>query len=599
MRNKKAVSGSSQKKKKPEELLNEEVEDVMKKEGLDREQAYKIVKERVEDRLTWDQAMAVSVTPEEREEAIRYLEDPSLLNHILELFSIDHILDTKQKMFVFLSALSSQLPKQYRFSSAIIGDSSEGKTHLWNTIAQHLPRTWFESFTRITGAAMEDDIRDVNLVYFGEINANVQAVEQIKQFVEDGMHVLKKDARTDFKEVRREKQERKVGVFSTTATIADEELNNRFCLVSVHGDAEKYGVVNRYYMDKIACSYEEQLAQKKRSNGHSWLYHALLCLEPVDFVIIPDHIIKHIHVCSKQSRSQRDMKRFLNLVCVIAWLHQRKRLVYTTEEDDVVLYVNEEDVENADIIGKEIFDQSLSGLEPRLQDVVKAYNKIVKETGDLMREAVYNAPEGYQWIDRMVIQNELNICRDSLKARIKELENRTIFVSHFAGNRVYIALNIDKETGNLPTIDPLITYDLPTMGVVGEGGSPTMSILGGSQVNRRWIVGKSNLFSPVEKAHLRFFQKYTSAHARFRRERNEEGGNISEKSQVSNLPIDTSTPNLKEKIQNLKQLIKNKPENNFDDVMQIVNEYEFEKLLAHGILIELYLGKTIIMGKEA
>ena len=59
------------------------------------------------------------------------LKDPNLLKHILDEFGKDHIGDKKQLLFVFLSALSGQLPPQCRFSCAIAGYSSEGKDNLW------------------------------------------------------------------------------------------------------------------------------------------------------------------------------------------------------------------------------------------------------------------------------------------------------------------------------------------------------------------------------------------------------------------------------------------------------------------------------------
>ena len=98
--------------------------------------------------------------------AIKLLKNPKLLTYTLEELDKDHIGDDRAKLFVFLCELSGILPKQYRFSCALLGDSSEGKTNIWKTTSQYLPSNWYISIDRITGACIEDDLETYPIIFF-------------------------------------------------------------------------------------------------------------------------------------------------------------------------------------------------------------------------------------------------------------------------------------------------------------------------------------------------------------------------------------------------------------------------------------------------
>ena len=103
---------------------------------------------------------------EQEKNAIARFKNPKILENIKSELDRDHIGDDKEKMFVFLSACSSRLHPSYRFSVALTGYFSEGKTNLWKSIAKHLPGHWYVDLTRITRASLEDDIKNYNLIYF-------------------------------------------------------------------------------------------------------------------------------------------------------------------------------------------------------------------------------------------------------------------------------------------------------------------------------------------------------------------------------------------------------------------------------------------------
>jgi len=382
------------------------------------------------------------------------LKDFNLLTCIQEELGKDHIGDQKQLLYVFHSALSGQLPPPYRFSCAIAGYSSEGKDNLWKTINRHLPKEWYLDLTRITGASLEDDIRDYNVIYIGEGNfhsgANAHIIDQVKQLSEDGMHIIKKDVRSGYKETRDEKQERKVIIFSTTRDNCDEELTTRYSIIPVHGNPKKYCLVNKNTLEK-AGDIDQQIDENERKTKPTWIQKALHLLSPVDHIDIPYASLLEKAIDSRNPRSQRDLKRLLNLIRSITYLHQKNRIKYTYR-GYTVLVSTPEDLYNALEIGEDILNQSYTGLEPRLQRIIDCYHTLVQEGQTLEHD---DLDINYVWVDRSQIQKRLDIKTvNTIRGHMETLANMGGLLYKVIGNRCYIAL----EPINQPVNNLLITH---------------------------------------------------------------------------------------------------------------------------------------------
>ena len=395
-----------------------------------------------------------------RRESLGFFKKPELLTHIKTELDKDHIGDDREKMFTFCSETSSRLPPQYRFSTALAGYSSEGKTNLWKTTSKHLPREWYLDLTRATSATLEDDIHDIDLIYFGEEGANKNIVETVKQLVEDGISVMKKDMRDDNKSVRREQQPRKVGIYSTTHDANDEELATRYAVVSITGDVNKYTRVNKNTL-MVAGDVDLEIDKRERSSCPTWITEGLRQLQPVDVVTVPySHLLP---VNSNKARSMRDLKRFLNLIRTLAWLHQHDRHMQTYR-GKTVLYASPEDFWNAMEIGGDIFAQSLSGIEQRLQNVIQSYQRLSRVDENVHRFEKDGRPdprfdETLVWVDRSLLQEDLGInSRDTIKSHVRALESKGVFASVWTSNRCFVAMKHASPT-KTPTKDRLITHE--------------------------------------------------------------------------------------------------------------------------------------------
>lgn len=428
--------------------------------SVSKEEATKLNKELAKTRQkpkTTEEILKKELTTEEKKEANNQLKNPSLLNNILKELNKDHIGDQKQKLFLFCDCLSSRLKPQYRFSSAITGDTSEGKTNIWKTISRHLPKEWYLDLTRITASEIEDSITDFNLVYFGEKSANSSIIEQVKQLVEDGLDVMKKDKNEKGQWIStRRQQPRKVGIYTTTGNIDDEELSSRYCVVSVHGNQKKYALVNQNTLE-TASNIHKEIEKHNRTSKKTWIEQILRLLKPFDIITIPYAPLFEVE--SRQGRSQRDLKRFLNLIRSLTWLHQNQRIQFE-HEGFTILVAAPEDFHNAMILGKEILDQSLSGIEPRLQEVIDSYKKLKQEQFNVTLFEHDDEVETLEWVDRSLIQKDLDIkTRDTIHKRVKKLSEMNIFTYLNRGPRSYIAFKENDLPSNLPSNNPLITGD--------------------------------------------------------------------------------------------------------------------------------------------
>lgn len=517
-------------------------------------------------------------------EELEILKDPDFLQKVKYELDKDHIEDNKAKMFILLDCCSSRLKPSYRFSSALTGDTSEGKTNLWKTIKNHLPEEWYMDLTRITRATLEDDTHDYNLFYFGEGGANEELIEQIKQLVEDGMDVLKKDKRNDCKTSRREKQERKVGLYSTTKNPKDKELRSRYCVVSVHGSESKYRKVNEDTLETNADFIKEIERDERRTND-SWIKKSLRFLKEFDVITIP--YARIFEVNNKSSRSQRDLKRFLNLIKSITWIHQYQRIQFEYEGKKV-LVASPEDFYNAMIIGKDIFDQSLSGLEPRLQETIDCYLKLRQTHVHQFIDA--DAPN-LDWVERNDLQSEVKVSRETIKDRTEELSDLTIFRIFSKSNRVYIALAEKDSPTNLPTINPLITHDMKDIYNLINDHYP--------RILEEEVVGKSGVRFSLEYTTSCFFSPSKTLPTK--NAKNTYIGGLkqqlnSEKIKNRGLESWVDKQNdtlLGEKIKKAIQIIRDKPENNYDDVISVLGEDGTDKLINEGKFTEVILGNTL------
>lgn len=350
------------------------------------------------------------------EEALYKFKDENLLTLIWEELSKTHIGDNNLKLTIFLSCISALLknPKR-RMSSAITANSSEGKDNIIKTSLGHMPRDSFIFLTSGTQATIEDDIQDKRIIAFSELNvnrengANKYLVEIIKQKTEGGTSAIKKDMRSGLKTARHEEGEQCTILYGTTEAAMDEEMQTRFIKGTIETDSIRIKKVNDNTLDTF--SNMDKLL-KDSIDEDSWIRTGLtyfLDQKDQPEVLIPyakylkEKVSGNNVFDSNNPRSQRDVKRILSLTCAMTYLLQEQReIIYSKEQK--LLISEPQDLINILFITGELFNQSYSGIDKRLMNVLS----IIKKSDT-------------EWVDRCDIEKELDKAKNTIKAYCKTL----------------------------------------------------------------------------------------------------------------------------------------------------------------------------------
>ena len=374
-------------------------------------------------------------------------EDKNLLQFVMDELTKTHIGDDNLKMTTLLVCISALLkdPK-LRTSIAIKGNSSEGKDNLIRAILKHMPNLASIFLTSATQATIEDDIKDKRIIAFSEVNANREAgankflIEVIKQKAEGGTNAVKKDKRTDNKTFRNEIGEQATILYGTTETNKDEEMGTRFIEGTIKTDYQRIKRVN----DKTCDVFSDMdLLLQASSKEDSWLKSGIAAFyrnkKPINIVLpyakfLKESIDGQDIFDHNSPRSQRDIKRLLALTCAMAYLFQlqRKKVEY---KGNLFMISEVQDFINTLTYSTDFFNQSYSGLDERLTDVLKVMKELEKlQVGD-------------ECIARDKIQEKLDVSKNTIKNYCDVLSGEGL-IEGSNGKTLNIERNVNFYNGN-------------------------------------------------------------------------------------------------------------------------------------------------------
>lgn len=350
-----------------------------------------------------------------------------LLLTILDELSKKHLCDQKLKLSHFIILATGYLePAELHKSMAIKANRSEGKDNLAKTTSSMFPEEDVLFLTNATVSTLEDSIAKYKIVLYSEVNlqkddkgANSHLVEVIKQLTEGGTSSMKKDVITGYKTTKVSKQIQKSVGYGTTETADDDELSTRFIIGSMSGDPEKVRRVNKNTCDWFA-------GKKERTVSYEWFKYGVSNLLTKNEVIIPflEDLPKEFFDCS-DSRSMRDVKRFLSCVSAVAWIHQLQRDI--DKQNRII--AEPFDLLACMVIMSDFFNHTYTGLgDKRLQDCIDAINQLVDSNPQLNDNR----------FSRLDLQRKMDVSLNTVKGYLKAVSNLSIVRFHTKdGNEIY------------------------------------------------------------------------------------------------------------------------------------------------------------------
>jgi DNA primase catalytic core len=326
-------------------------------------------------------ATVVTLSPEEREEALQWLRAPNLITRLKEAFHLAGIIGEEANTLVaYLAGVSRKLERP--LAIIIQSASAAGKSTLMDAVLSFFPEEDRIKYSAMTGQS---------LYYLGETNLQHKILAVVEEAgAEKASYALKllqsegeltiastgKDPQTGRMVTQEYHVQGPVMIFLTTTAInLDEELQNRCLTLAVDETPAQTDRIHRLQRERRTLA--GLIAREERKEVLAKLKNAQRLLQPVPVLnpYAPD-----LTFPSSQTRNRRDHEKYLTLIDAIALLHQHQR----SRGQHVVggrvvehIAVTLEDIALANQLAPEVLGRSLDELPPQTRRLLEHIREIV------------------------------------------------------------------------------------------------------------------------------------------------------------------------------------------------------------------------------
>ncbi len=333
-------------------------------------------------------ARVVTLSPEEREEALAWLKEPKLIERLREAFHKAGIIGEETNTLVaYLAGVSRKLERP--LAIIIQSASAAGKTTLMDAVLSFFPEEERVKYSAMTGQS---------LYYLGETNLKHKILAVVEEAgAEKASYALKllqsegeltiastgKDPQTGKMITQEYHVEGPVMIFLTTTAIdLDEELQNRCLTLAVDESAEQTGRIHRVQRERRTLA--GLIAREERKDLLKKLRNAQRLLSPVD-VLNP--FAPSLTFPTERTRNRRDHEKYLTLIDSIALLHQHQRtrgqvLAHGHQANGRLvefIEVTLDDIALANQLAPEILGRSLDELPPQTRRLLGQIREVVRQ----------------------------------------------------------------------------------------------------------------------------------------------------------------------------------------------------------------------------
>jgi len=326
-------------------------------------------------------ATVVTLSVEEREEALQWLRAPNLITRLKEAFHLAGIIGEEANTLVaYLAGVSRKLARP--LAIIIQSASAAGKSTLMDAVLSFFPEEDRIKYSAMTGQS---------LYYLGETNLQHKILAVVEEAgAEKASYALKllqsegeltiastgKDPNTGRMVTQEYHVQGPVMIFLTTTAInLDEELQNRCLTLAVDESPAQTDRIHQVQRQRRTLA--GLIAQEERKEVLARLKNAQRLLTPVPVLnpYAPD-----LTFPSSQTRNRRDHEKYLTLIDAIALLHQHQRV----RGQHVVcgrvvehIAVTLEDIALANQLAPEVLGRSLDELPPQTRRLLEYIRDIV------------------------------------------------------------------------------------------------------------------------------------------------------------------------------------------------------------------------------
>ncbi|MBF0548592.1 MAG: toprim domain-containing protein [Candidatus Riflebacteria bacterium] len=403
----------------------------------------------------------VSLTPEERKEALEVLQSPNILERVLADFEKCGVVgEETNKLVGYLAAVSRKLENP--LAVIIQSSSAAGKTSLMEAVIAFMPEEERVKYSAMTGQS---------LFYMGETNLKHKILAIVEEEgAERASYALKllqsegeltiastgKDPSTGRLVTNEYHVEGPVMIFITTTNAdIDEELQNRCIMLSVDESREQTRAIHWIQREK------RTLAGLRAKNGKDTV---LKLHRNVQRLLKPLRIINHyahnLTFLDDKTRLRRDHDKYLNLIETITLIHQHQRTIKTDVENGKqtpYLEVTLEDIELANKLADEVLGRTLDEMPPQTRKLLLLIEQMVLENCQKLTLERFE-----YYFTRRDVREYCGWGNTQLKLHLQRLEEYEYLIPHRGGrgqNYVYELIYDGKGKDGKPFISGLLDVE--------------------------------------------------------------------------------------------------------------------------------------------
>ena len=326
-------------------------------------------------------AAVVTLSPEEREAALKWLREPNLIGRLREAFHQAGIIGEESNTLVaYLAGVSRKLERP--LAIIIQSASAAGKTTLMDAVLSFFPEEERVKYSAMTGQSLyylgETSLKHKILAVVEEAGAE-RASYALKLLQSEGELTIAstgKDPQTGKMVTQEYHVEGPVMIFLTTTAIdLDEELQNRCLTLAVDESAEQTGRIHRVQRERRTLA--GLVAHEERKDLLKQLRNAQRLLQPLHVV---NPFAPALTFATARTRNRRDHEKYLTLIDAIALLHQHQRETRSAcQADNAFIEVTLDDIALANELAPEMLGRSLDELPPQTRRLLAHIRELMKQ----------------------------------------------------------------------------------------------------------------------------------------------------------------------------------------------------------------------------
>ena len=392
---------------------------------------------------------AAEPTKEEREEALRFLQNPAIFDEILaDLETVGITGEETNKLTGYLAAVSRKLEDP--LSVLIQSRSAAGKSTLQDAILALVPEEDYVKYTRITDQALfykEEDALVHKIIAIEEdqgMGGAAYSIRNIQSSKKITVAATGKDPATGKMKTEEYTVKGPVAVMiTTTAAELEGETASRFLFLTIDESSKMTAAIHKKQREADTL---EGLVNRTKADVVVRKHHtAQRLLKPLAVV---NPFTKYLSYPDGSLRTRRDHKKYLGLIRTIAFLfqHQRETKRVAVEGKEVeYIEVTLDDIDKANRLAHQVLGQCLDELAPPSRTLLTLIYNMVKT------EAAKNKESLDQFLfNRRQIRESTNWTDWQIKAHVKQLEEMEYLHVRIGaqGKQYSYALNYKGEGGD-------------------------------------------------------------------------------------------------------------------------------------------------------